>query len=235
MDLYTACGCIPIEKNNTCCILPNTGVWPTYQWENCARSSCSESTNVSIPTSADSAWHFPSFLSTVYSVHLVFFFSLREVLLKLDEVDVSVEMSLFKDHTYTEAFISASTIKFKDQVYIQIQVTEPEDFFRLKVNECWATQNAQPHDKSGFTHTLLINGCADDNFIRQQLSTSRKGNGEGSTVRYSFEMFLFLSEPYGFYLHCTVHFCTPEDENSCIPVSICTIVLLHCLFFCASY
>ncbi len=45
-------------------------------------------------------------------------------------------------------------------------------------------------------------------------------NGEGSTVRYSFDMFRFLYEPHSFYLHCTVHLCTPEDGKSCIPVSI---------------
>lgn len=75
----------------------------------------------------------------------------------MDEVDAKVEMSLFKDHTYTEAFTSAPTIKLGDQIYVQIQVTEPEDFFHLKVNECWATQTPQAN-KSGFSHTLLVNG-----------------------------------------------------------------------------
>ncbi|XP_051545489.1 zona pellucida glycoprotein d isoform X2 [Myxocyprinus asiaticus] len=140
-----------------------------------------------------------------------------EVMFKVDEVDARVEMSLFKDHTYTEAFTSAPTIKLSDQVYVQIQVTEPEDFFHLKVNECWATQTAQSHDKSGFTHTLLANGCASDkttSFVKH--SAQERGNGEGSTVRYSFDMFRFESEPHGFYLHCTVHLCTAEDKNSCI-------------------
>uniref|UniRef100_A0A671PRL6 Matrix metallopeptidase 15a n=1 Tax=Sinocyclocheilus anshuiensis TaxID=1608454 RepID=A0A671PRL6_9TELE len=76
----------------------------------------------------------------------------------VDEVDAMVEMSLYKDHAYTEAFTSAPTIKLGDQIYVQIQVTEPEDFFHLR---------------SGFSHTLLV-------------------NGEGSTVRYSFDMFRFV-------------------------------------------
>ncbi len=45
-------------------------------------------------------------------------------------------------------------------------------------------------------------------------------NGDGSTVRYSFDMFRFVDEPHSFYLHCTVHLCTHEDGKSCIPVSI---------------
>lgn len=77
---------------------------------------------------------------------------------KVDEVDAKVEMSLFQDHTYSEAFTSAPTIKLGHQVYVQIQVTEPEDFFNLKVNECWATQSAKPNDKSGFVHSMLVNG-----------------------------------------------------------------------------
>lgn len=83
---------------------------------------------------------------------------LSERMFKVDEVDAKVEMSLFKDHTYSEAFTGSPTIKLGEQAYVQIQVTEPEDFFDLKVNECWATQSAQPNDKSGFAHTLLVNG-----------------------------------------------------------------------------
>lgn len=78
----------------------------------------------------------------------------------MDQVDAKVVMNLFKDHTYTEAFTNSPTIKLGDQIYVQIQVTEPEDFFHLKVNECWATQTPQANDKSGFTHTLLANGWA---------------------------------------------------------------------------
>lgn len=79
---------------------------------------------------------------------------------KVKEVDAKVEMSLFKDHTYTEAFSSSPTFKLGDQIYVQIQVTEPEDFFHVKVNECWATQTPQANEKSGFSHMLLANGWA---------------------------------------------------------------------------
>uniref|UniRef100_A0A8C1HSH8 Zona pellucida glycoprotein d n=2 Tax=Cyprinus carpio TaxID=7962 RepID=A0A8C1HSH8_CYPCA len=111
---------------------------------------------------------------------------------RLDEVDAMVEMSLYKDHTYAEAFTSYP-FKLGDQIYVEIQVTEPEDFFHLRVNECWATQTPQANDKSGFSHTLLL-----------------RTNGEGSTVRYSLDMFRYVSTS-------TVHLCTPEDGKSYIP------------------
>lgn len=98
------------------------------------------------------------FLTACHISCLIHLLVLSERMFKVDEVDAKVEMSLFKNHTYKEAFTSAPTIKLGDRVYVQIRVTEPEDFFNLKVNECWATQSAQPNDKSGFIHTLLVNG-----------------------------------------------------------------------------
>lgn len=44
-------------------------------------------------------------------------------------------------------------------------------------------------------------------------------NGESSTVRYSFDMFRFTTEPLELYLHCTVQLCAPDDPESCKPVS----------------
>lgn len=44
------------------------------------------------------------------------------------------------------------------QVYVEVTVTEPADFFLLRVNECWATQSPQPNTTEGSVHTLLLNG-----------------------------------------------------------------------------
>lgn len=45
-------------------------------------------------------------------------------------------------------------------------------------------------------------------------------NGESSTIRYSFDMFRFTTEPHELFLHCTVQLCEPEDHESCKPVSL---------------
>ncbi|XP_030645011.1 zona pellucida glycoprotein d [Chanos chanos] len=141
-----------------------------------------------------------------------------ETVLRVDELEAKVEMNLFKDHTYTEAFTSAPTIHLRDKVYVQVRVTEPEDFFHLRVNECWATQTPKPNETTSM-HTLLQNGCVDDEtvaFLNSSADDTGR-NGVGSTVQYTFDMFRFVVEPHELYLHCTVRLCPPDDGGPCIP------------------
>ncbi|XP_026058240.1 pancreatic secretory granule membrane major glycoprotein GP2-like [Carassius auratus] len=208
MDQYTACGGKPLEKNITHIVYSLTMMSDPLIYGNIVRDPVVQLEYKCIyPYTRRLSLEFP----------IISFSSER--MFKVSEVDAKVEMSLFKDHTYTEAFTSAPTIKLGDQIYVQIQVTEPEDFFHLKVNECWATQTPQANDKSGFSHSLLVNGCTNDKTTSFGNGTAHPAgrNGEGSTVRYSFDMFRFVYEPHIFYLHCAVHLCTPEDGKSCIP------------------
>lgn len=41
---------------------------------------------------------------------------------------------------------------------MEVTVTEPADFFLLRINKCWATQSSQPNATEGLHHTLLQNG-----------------------------------------------------------------------------
>ncbi|KAK7117549.1 hypothetical protein R3I94_022942 [Phoxinus phoxinus] len=208
MDQYTACGGKPLEKNITHIVYSLTLMSDPPVYGNIVRDPVVQIEYKCI---------YPYIRRVSLAFPIISFSSER--MFKVDEVDAKVEMSLFKDHTYIEAFTSPPTIKLGDQIYVQIQVTEPEDFFHLKVNECWASQTPQANDKSGFSHTLLANGCANDKTTSFGNGTPHLAgrNGEGSTVRYSFDMFRFIQEPHSFYLHCTVHLCTPEDGRSCIP------------------
>ncbi|KAF0041469.1 hypothetical protein F2P81_007367 [Scophthalmus maximus] len=62
--------------------------------------------------------------------------------------------------------------------------------------------------------------CVNDNTVSfLNVSEGQSGrNGESSTIRYSFDMFRFTSEPNSFYLHCTVQLCEPDDFQSCKPI-----------------
>lgn len=127
---------------------------------------------------------------------------------------------------------------------MEVKVTEPADFFLLRINRCWATQMPHPNATEGSQHTLLQNGserfslwgsllshspskrlsfsrCAHDHTVSFILNgTGQSGlNGESSTVRYSFDMFRFTTEPLQLYLHCSVQLCAPDDPESCKPVS----------------
>uniref|UniRef100_A0A673MZC4 Pancreatic secretory granule membrane major glycoprotein GP2-like n=1 Tax=Sinocyclocheilus rhinocerous TaxID=307959 RepID=A0A673MZC4_9TELE len=146
MDQYTACGGKPLEKNITHIVYSLTLMSDPPIYGNIVRDPVVQIEYKCI---------YPYIRRLSLAFPIISFSSER--MFKVDEVDAKVEMSLFKDHTYKEAFTSAPTIKLGDQIYVQIQVTEPEDFFHLKVNECWVTQTPQAN-KSGFSHTLLVNG-----------------------------------------------------------------------------
>ncbi|KAM9351944.1 zona pellucida glycoprotein d [Symphorus nematophorus] len=142
-----------------------------------------------------------------------------ETVMRVDELDATIQMMLYTDHSYTKAYSSAPTIELRDKVYVEVKVKEPADFFLLRINECWATQSRQPDMTEGTFHTLLLNGCVKDqtvSFLNVSMGESGR-NGESSTIRYSFDMFRFTAEPHELYLHCTVQLCEPDDSKSCTP------------------
>ncbi|XP_037306523.2 zona pellucida glycoprotein d [Pungitius pungitius] len=142
-----------------------------------------------------------------------------EMVMHVDELDANIQMMLYTDQSYSKAYSSAPTIGLRDKVYVEVTVTEPADYFLLRLNECWATQSPQPNTTAGLLYTLLLNGCVNDetvSFLNVSAGESG-GNGESSTIRYSFDMFRFTAEPHDLYLHCTVELCTPEEHSSCTP------------------
>ncbi|XP_030281476.1 zona pellucida glycoprotein d [Sparus aurata] len=142
-----------------------------------------------------------------------------ETVMRVDDLDAEIQMMLYTDSTYTEAYSSAPTIELRNMVYVEVTVTEPADFFLLRINECWATQTSDPNTTDVSSHTLLQNGCVKDQTVTfLNMSAGESGrNGASSTIRYSFEMFRFTAEPNHLYLHCTVQLCEPDDHKSCTP------------------
>ncbi|XP_064193416.1 zona pellucida glycoprotein d isoform X1 [Anguilla rostrata] len=135
-----------------------------------------------------------------------------EAVMRINELDATVEMVLYKDKTYTEALAKSPVLQLRDKVYVEIKVTEPEGFFHIGVNECWATQAPSPGKAEGSFHTLVLNGCVEDETV-QFLNVTDPVVG----VRYTFDMFRFVSRPHDLYLHCTVRLCPPEEGKLCIP------------------
>ncbi|KAF3854484.1 hypothetical protein F7725_022539 [Dissostichus mawsoni] len=131
-------------------------------------------------------------------------------------VSLPFPLMLYTDQSYSKAYSSSPTIELRDKVYVEVTVTEPADFFLLRINKCWATQSSKPRSAEGLVHTLLMNGCVNDQtvvFLNE--STGQPGrNGESSTVRFSFDMFRFTSTPHDLYLHCTVQLCEPDDHKT---------------------
>ncbi|KAL2093828.1 hypothetical protein ACEWY4_011140 [Coilia grayii] len=142
-----------------------------------------------------------------------------ETVVRVDDLDATVEMTLFEDHTYMDVFSSAPNIQLGDKVYVQVSVTEPEDFFLLNVHECWASHSPEHNKTAALTYTLLSNGCVKDETVLFEKGAlgEMAANGQSSTVRYSFNMFRFVAQPSVVYLHCKVHLCTPDHVEPCRP------------------
>ncbi|KAM7414117.1 hypothetical protein PAMA_019097 [Pampus argenteus] len=142
-----------------------------------------------------------------------------ETVIRVDQLDATIEMMLYTDQTYSKAYSSVPTIELRDKVYVEMAVKEPPDYFLLRLNECWATQSPQPNTTEGSVHTLLLNGCVNDQTVTflSVIEGELGHNGESSTIRYSFDMFRFTAGPHHFYLHCTVQLCEPDDHKSCVP------------------
>uniref|UniRef100_A0A667Y044 Zona pellucida glycoprotein d n=1 Tax=Myripristis murdjan TaxID=586833 RepID=A0A667Y044_9TELE len=142
-----------------------------------------------------------------------------EKVMRVDELDATVQMLLYTDGSYSEAHRGAPTIELRDKVYVEVKVTEPAGFFLLRVDECWATQSSRPNASEDSAHTLLLDGCVSDQTVRFLGETRGQpgGNGESSAVRYSFDMFRFTAAPHDLYLHCTVQLCEPDDTEACKP------------------
>ncbi|KAM3870090.1 zona pellucida glycoprotein d [Diretmus argenteus] len=142
-----------------------------------------------------------------------------ETVVRVAELDAKIQMLLYRDHTYTEAYSQAPIIQLRDRVFVEVKVTEPAEIFLLRVSECWAAQSRQPDNTGGLVHTLILNGCVDDktvSFLSVKENQSG-GNGRSSAVRYSFDMFRFTTLPYDLYLHCAVQLCEPEHDELCRP------------------
>ncbi|XP_062404419.1 zona pellucida glycoprotein d isoform X2 [Sardina pilchardus] len=207
-DQYAACGGKPLEKNITHIAYSLTLMSDPNVHENIIRDP-------TVKIDYTCVYPYMRAVSLPFPIHP--FSSETEV--RVDELDAKVEMTLFKDRTFTDAFSSAPSIHLRDKVYVQVSVTEPKDFFLLNVNECWASQSPEHNETTGLTHALLLNGCANDETVIFETGTKREktGNGKSSTVRYSFSMFRFVDEPSVVYLHCKVHICAPDEDEPCRP------------------
>ncbi|XP_041965829.1 zona pellucida glycoprotein d isoform X1 [Alosa sapidissima] len=207
-DQYAACGGKPLEKNITHIAYSLTLMSDPNVHENIIRDP-------TVKIDYTCVYPYMRAVSLPFPIHP---FS-SETVVRVDELDVTVEMALFKDHTFTDAFSSAPSIHLRDKVYVQVSVTEPKDFFLLNVNECWASQSPKHNETTGLTHPLLLNGCVNDETVIFETGTMSEmfGNGKSSTVRYSFSMFRFVAEPSVVYLHCKVHICAPDEDEPCRP------------------
>uniref|UniRef100_A0A8C9RZV7 Zona pellucida glycoprotein d n=1 Tax=Scleropages formosus TaxID=113540 RepID=A0A8C9RZV7_SCLFO len=120
------------------------------------------------------------------------------------QVDAMVVFSLFTDSRYT-----------------QLRVTEPQDFFHLRVTECWASLSPSPSDANDSARMGELLGCVKDETV-QGFFTGTSGldsMNKGSPVaRFRFNMFHFQTAVRKLQLHCIMWLHSLDSTVSCLQV-----------------
>ncbi|KPP56862.1 uromodulin-like, partial [Scleropages formosus] len=104
------------------------------------------------------------------------------------QVDAMVVFSLFTDSRYTQLHLGK-------KAFVKLRVTEPQDFFHLRVTECWASLSPSPSDANDSARMETV-----------QFFTGTSGldsMNKGSPVaRFRFNMFHFQTAVRKLQLHC---------------------------------
>ncbi|KAG7278260.1 hypothetical protein CRUP_012756 [Coryphaenoides rupestris] len=100
---------------------------------------------------------------------------------------------------YTCVYPYTRSVSLAFPVYVEVSVSEPKDFFVLDVSRT-APQGKVLRDPEAYKARKCVN---------DETVTILRGNvsADASVMRFSFDMFRFVSEPHELYLHCSVQLC----------------------------
>ncbi|XP_013875232.1 alpha-tectorin-like [Austrofundulus limnaeus] len=128
------------------------------------------------------------------------------------EWNYTVSMTPYIDEKCTKVVATETDVKLDQKVWVVIK-TEGLDPNTISVvaQTCWATSVSDP--ESSPTYNLIADGCpnADDGTVQVWK------NGQGTSTRFSFNMFEFTRQPNEVYLHCQLRLCLKNTKN-CVPV-----------------
>ncbi|NWR76845.1 UROM protein, partial [Centropus unirufus] len=122
----------------------------------------------------------------------------------------NVSMRLYKTPAYLQPYNLLNTaIPVTDTLYVLLMIEGQHQlkYFRLTIEDCWATPNADPYQD--VRHNLIEKGCPHDETVAY-LNVI----GEGTTAKFSFQMFQFVGYSELF-LHCRVRLCVPDNPEPC--------------------
>ncbi|XP_063801877.1 uromodulin-like isoform X2 [Pseudophryne corroboree] len=126
----------------------------------------------------------------------------------VNEGAINVTMTLHPTAEFLDPYEQPPVIPLTHRLYIQLQIHGhgPQDYFTLKLEQCWATPG--PDHSSKIRHVLISNGHRNDSTVdiipleNQSLS------------RFSLQMFHFVKYPE-FYVHCQIWLCQPNTTQCC--------------------
>ncbi|XP_072278257.1 pancreatic secretory granule membrane major glycoprotein GP2-like isoform X2 [Pyxicephalus adspersus] len=164
------------------------------------RDSISRSANIRISFSC--VYHYDRVVSLPYP--LLTSSSLVTFMVKEGEFNVS--MTLHPSAQFLDPYDYPPIIPLTGKLYVQLQIIghDPQDFFTLRLDECWATPGSNHDDQ--IRHLIISSGLANDSTVTMLES------GNESVSRFSLQMFHFVKFPE-FYLHCRVWLYQANDSD----------------------
>jgi hypothetical protein len=124
----------------------------------------------------------------------------------------AVEMSIFQDSSFSPSkeYQTAPSIPIGSFVYVQVSLDSVKDEeLAVTMDNCFATTQRDPSDKSSAKHFLISNRCVDE---QQDPTVHIYQNGESHKSRFKFQMFKWRWSADDVYLHCEIDICNKTNE-----------------------
>ncbi|XP_032439507.1 alpha-tectorin-like isoform X1 [Xiphophorus hellerii] len=133
------------------------------------------------------------------------------VIVKSGEWNYTVAMKAYTDPGLTRALDPTTGVVLNQKIWVELTTTGLDaNVIAVETDSCWATSRDSPSSQPRYG--LIKNGCADPGDQTVQV----EGNGEGTSNRFSFNMFQFTGSAGDVYLHCKLQLCVKQG-NSCTP------------------
>ncbi|PWA13917.1 hypothetical protein CCH79_00018520, partial [Gambusia affinis] len=133
------------------------------------------------------------------------------IIVKSGEWNYTMAMKAYTDPGLTHALDSTTAVVLNQKIWVELTTTGLDaSVIAVETDSCWATSRDSPSSQPRYD--LIKNGCADPGDQMVQV----EGNGEGTSNRFSFNMFQFTGSTGAVYLHCKLHLCDKQG-SSCTP------------------
>uniref|UniRef100_A0A3B3UBZ5 Alpha-tectorin-like n=1 Tax=Poecilia latipinna TaxID=48699 RepID=A0A3B3UBZ5_9TELE len=133
------------------------------------------------------------------------------VIVKSGQWNYTVAMKAYSDGGLTHALDSTTAVVLNQKIWVELTTAGLDAaVIAVETDSCWATSRDSPSSQPRYD--LIKNGCAAPGDQTVQV----EGNGEGTSNRFSFNMFQFTGSSGDVYLHCKLQLCVKRG-NSCVP------------------
>ncbi|XP_052427567.1 pancreatic secretory granule membrane major glycoprotein GP2-like [Carassius gibelio] len=118
-----------------------------------------------------------------------------------------VRMIPYRDAEFSHPFAGSLNVELKEQIFVEVHADGVDSHqFASVIDTCWATPVNDPHYPLRWD--LITNMCPSPNDKVELLQ-----NGVSTSSRFSFSMFIFVSNSTKIYLHCAIHLCLLTDNH----------------------